>query len=265
MFVNPLAQSSTPIKFSSSKRPRRGLGLLVMVSVAFHGGLFLLPMPQWWLRSVEPEPKPEVDVEQSGAIALTILPTIAQPEPVVPEPAPTVTEQPPFTQAPLTQISDDLLEDIQEEIEGEPEDLEEEPEELEDDIEEVPALPPEDLDNNLEADLAFVFNDDFPHIEGAASGCGNYALENCRTVDGKNSSEVVTFLKQDLEAQGYKLEDVTPEDDDRYDNQKIFKMIDPNDPNAEVKYLNIFGEGLMGAFYVITSELIERQDLEALT
>ncbi|MBX2862878.1 MAG: hypothetical protein KTR27_04930 [Leptolyngbyaceae cyanobacterium MAG.088] len=224
-------------------------------------------MPQWWIRSAEPEPELEETIEQSGAIALTTLPIIAKPQPaapVAPEPEPIAIEQPPppLEQVPLEQVVDNVLEDIQEEVDEEPEEKPEDP--IEEDIEEVPVPPPETTDNTLEADIAFVFNNDFPHIDGAASGCGNYGLENCRTVDGKNFNDVTAFLRQDLAEKGYNLEDVTPEDDDRYDNQKIFKMSDPDDPNIEIRYLNIFGDGLANAFYIITPDIITKQELEDL-
>ncbi|NEQ53956.1 MAG: hypothetical protein F6K11_28140 [Leptolyngbya sp. SIO3F4] len=227
-------------------------------------------MPQWWLHSVTLEPEIEEDLEQSGAIALTTLPIVAKPEPeqVLPEPpkleqiAPAIAEAPPTViEPPPTQLPEELIEEIPEELEeDEQEEFEQEPdpplENLDDNQFEA------DTDNNEpEAGIAIQFNDDFPHIAGAQSGC--FGLENCRIVDGQSFRDVAKAILQDLEAKGYEL---TPYDnsDSGGGNHRIYEMRQLSDSDIALKYLNIFGEGLTGAFYVITPELIERGDLESL-
>lgn len=262
---SPKLMKPTPLVSSSeSLRKKPFVNLLVVLSVVFHGGLLLLPMPQGWLKSEEPEQDlADEELEQSGAIALTTLPIITKPEPAVPaesEPTPTIIEPPP-----LTQVPDDILEDIPEELEEEPE---EEPEgkNIEEGIEAVPAVPPETTDNNLndqnnepEAGIAVPFNDDFPHIIGAQSGC--YGLDNCRFVEGQTFRDVAKEILQTLEAKGYELT-AYDNDDSGEGNHRIYKMRLSSNPEGELKYLNIFGEGLTGAFYVITPKVIERGDLE---
>ncbi|MEM6252733.1 MAG: hypothetical protein AAF821_07415 [Cyanobacteria bacterium P01_D01_bin.156] len=232
---------------------------MVILSVALHGVLLLMPAPKWWSTAEEPEPKDIL--EESGAISLTTLPSVTAPEPAVPEPE---VIEPAEPVAASEVIQEPLLVELPEEL---PEIIEntedfEELDDLEPTFEEETLPEPED--NGPEAGIAFVFNDDFPHIAGSASGCGSYGLENCRTVDDKNFSDAAKALKKDLEDQGYTLDDVTPEDDERYNNQTIFKINKPSDPNAEVKYLNVFGEGLASVFYLITPEIITRADLETL-
>ena len=45
-------------------------------------------------------------------------------------------------------------------------------------------------------------------------------------------------------------------------NQRIYEM--RAQEQSEVKYLNIFGEGLTGGFYIITPDVITKEDLETL-
>ncbi len=279
MLVRPptSATASKSVKqplLSKGLQNHKGLGLLIFLSVILHGGLLVLPMPQWWLRTAAPESVLDEELEQSGAIALTIVPPIAnpEPEPIAPatdlEPiAPALPEAPSpvIEPPPLTQVPEELIAEIPEELEKD----------LEDDIQEEPEQEPdpplENIDDNQldtdpansdpEAGIATPFNDDFPHIAGAQSGC--YGLENCRIVDGQTFRDIAKAIRQDLEAKGYKL---IPYDnsDSGGGNHRIYEMRLLNEPDTEVNYLNIFGEGLTGAFYVITPQLIEREDLEAL-
>lgn len=233
-------------------RLRANGGVLLGLSIALHGSLLLLPVR--WLsiaETTEPSLEPE-ELPESGAIALTTLPPIAQPaapaEPVevappesLPEPEPPPLVQVPPAVAEIPQV----VETPEREPEPEP-DSQPEPE-------------PEPTNTEPEAGIAVRFSNDFPHVAGAASGC--FGLENCRTIAGETFRDVAKAIREGLEAKGYEL---TPEDngDESGGNHRIYRMISP--PDNQVKYLNIFGEGLTGAFYLITSDPIKRGDLEAL-
>lgn len=238
----------------------RGLGVLVTVSVMLHGGLLLLPMPQWWQRAAEPEP--EIAVEESDAIAITTLPAISKPvpkeiTPVEPPPAPpTTVVQPP----PLTQVPDNLPEEqlavealeTAEQPDSEPLPENNEPEQQE----------PEPDNSEPEAGIAVKFNSDFPHLAGAEAGC--YGLENCRKAEGQNYLDALNNISQGLEAQGYELTPYDGNDDSDVRNHKIYEMRLLNDPDAAVKYLNVFGEGLKTAIYIITPDIVTQAELQAL-
>ncbi len=236
------------------------LWFLIVVSLAFHGVLLSLPMPQWWLTAVKTKPKPKEILEESGAIALTMLPVVSVPEasePVEPNPPP----EPEVIEELPVQVPEAIVEEIAH-IE-EPENIND-PESAPPEVlpDELPPTPP---DYEPEAGIAFAFGDDFPHITDTTPGCGNHGLENCRTINGKNFSDIGRSFSEDFRSQGYKVEDITPEDSEEHNNQIIFKIYDPNNPNAEIKYLNIFGEGLNSAFYVLAPNIVTRADLDALS
>lgn len=233
---------------------------LVALSVIFHGVLVLFPMPQWWLNSDYSKLEPGESLEESGAIALTTLPIVAAPEPevtppVIPAPPAQIVEEPLPAELSPVEINEPAVDD---EGEPEPEPPPDEP------PPEAPPPEPDTTNGEPEAGIAFEFRDGFPHIGEAQAGCNNYGLGNCRTVDAQNLREVARSLRQDLEAQGYSLKDVTPEDSEEHANHKIFELSFPG--AGEVKYLNIFGadDQLTGAFYIITPTLITRQNLKDL-
>lgn len=248
--------------------------ILIILSGVLHGGLLFLPMPQWWLRATDTdetlEPELEDVLEESGVIAITTLPVIAEPEaeiiaPVAPVPLPE--ETPP---APLTQVPDNVPNDIPPEAPLDEledlEDLEELPDPVEEPDPEPPVekdepLPPEpEKSNEPEAGIAVPFNADFKHVDGATTGC--YGLENCLTVTGKSFKDVAREIRQQLENQGYELSPYD-NDDDNGANHDIYEMRPPDTPDM-VEYLNIFGDGLRDAFYVISPGLITKEDLESL-
>lgn len=238
----------------------RGLGILVAVSV-LHGGLLLLPMPQWWQRVAEPEP--EIVVEESDAIAITTLPVVSKPVPEEitpvepPPPAPPEVAPPPL----LTQVPDNLPEERLETLE----DLEatEQPEPEPPPEENEPEQPEPDPENSEpEAGIAVQFNSNFPHLAGAEAGC--YGLENCRKAEGQNYLGALSSIRQGLEAQGYELTPYTGNDDSDVRNHRIYKMRLPNDPDAAIKYLNVFGGEPEATIYIITPRLITQAELQAL-
>ena len=237
------------------KKPlRRGWSILIGLSAIAHVGLLLLPMPQGWLTSQEPEDSPDVILEESGAIAITTLPIVAQPEVVAPAPppppAPPVLSEPP----PLTEIPDDIvLADTLEEATEPLDDLDiDGPEEEEE--------PPAEENNDLpEAGIAVPFSDDFSHLAGAQAGC--YGLNNCLRVEGQNFRDISKEISQRLENQGYVLT-IHDNGDTSGGNHRIYEM--RSQEQSEVKYLNIFGEGLTGGFYMITPDIITKEDLETL-
>ena len=223
--------------------------LAFLTVTILHGGLLLLPAPQWWQTPL-PEPEPEPILEESGEVALTTLPKVAAPVTApVAEPEPAAPVEPPPERLPVQPEIADAIES--EPAEPEPQDQEPEFDEQE----------PEPENSEPEAGFAVRFSDDFPHVTGATSGC--YGLDNCRTVDGQNFRDIAKALQQQLETQGYKL---TPYDngDSGGGNHRVYEMRSLSAPESAVKYLNIFGEGLTGAFYIITPALIDRQDMEAL-
>ncbi|MDV3349103.1 hypothetical protein QGP82_10405 [Leptothoe sp. LEGE 181152] len=246
------------VKPSLPLRLPGGLGALVLLSVFLHGGLLLLPMPQWWSISVESDP--EEVIEDSGAIAITTLPIIPQSDPPLQPEAPTVQEPEPVEPPPLLQVPDNgsamedlsIIEDALEDLE-EPEAVEQ-PIELSDEDE----LDPEN--SEPEAGIAFQFGNDFPHLAGSQAGC--YGLENCRTAEGQNYIDAVQDITNRLEAQGYELTPYEGNDDSDVRNHRIFEMRLPD--KAEIKYLNVFGEGLRTAIYIITPRIITQQELQTL-
>ncbi|MEO0432682.1 MAG: hypothetical protein AAF151_13420 [Cyanobacteria bacterium J06656_5] len=263
--VNPslLAESSPSAKplLKSRRQPNRGFKGLVVFGVAvFHGGLLLLPTPQWWQPSEEPEAEaePPVVLEESGAIAITTLPVVPQPvpeeeiAPVEPAPLPELSQPP---QTILTQVPDTLPEETVKEPEQPEENLPENKTDDRPDPEEPEASEPE-------AGIAIQFDSDFPHVAGAVSGC--YGLENCRRAEGQNYTDTLREISEGLEAQGYELTPYDDNDDSDVRNHRIFEMRLPSDPDAEVKYLNVFGDGLKAAIYIITPNIITQADLQAL-
>ena len=234
---------------NSVRRLARRPGLLILLSVVLHGALLLLPTPG--LQTVEPEP--EDPIEESGAIALTTLPTIAKPEP---EPAVPVAPAPPDTpSAPLTEVPEVLPPEVFEDT-SEVEDLESPPDPPLDNNE------PEPQDTEPEAGIAVQFGADFPHLAGAKSGC--YGLDNCRIAEGQNYTDALRDISERLETQGYTLTPYTGNDDSDVRNHRIFEMRLPSEPDADVKYLNVYGEGLKTAIYIITPHIITQEDLQSL-
>lgn len=233
-------------------------GALVLLSVFLHGGLLLLPMPQWWSTPIESDP--EEVIEESGAIAITTLPIIPQPD-IPPQPEVTVAPEPaPVELPPLTQIPDNLPEIIEQQpIEDTLEELEE-PEDIEQPIEPSDEDELDSENSEPEAGIAFQFGNDFPHLANSQAGC--YGLDNCRTAEGKNYIDAVQEIKTELEAQGYELTLYEGNDDSDVRNHRIFEMRLPDE--TEVKYLNVFGEGLRTAIYMITPRIITQQELQTL-
>lgn len=221
-----------------------------MLSMALHGGLLLLPMPQ--LQSADPEP--EVVAEESGAIALTTLPVL--PEIPAAAPVPEVVEPPSPVQVPenIPEIYEPVIDNTVTALEDEPAD---------DPIEQT--IENEDVDpqtSEPEAGIAFQFSNDFPHLAGSQVGC--YGLENCRMAEGQNYVDAVQEIRDNLEAQGYVLTRYLGNDDSDVRNHRIYEMRLPDNPETEVKYLNVFGEGLKTAIYIITTRIVTQEELQAL-
>ncbi|MEL6231986.1 MAG: hypothetical protein AAFR24_18940 [Cyanobacteria bacterium J06627_3] len=263
--VRPLVKPSVSAELSPSakpllkprRQPNRGFRGLIFFGVAvLHGGLLLLPTPQWWRPSEDPDVvvEPPVILEESGAIAITTLPVVPQPlpeetVPVEPAPLPELSQP---SETVLTQVPETLPEDV------EPEQPDENlPENKTDNQPE-----PEPEDNEPEAGIAMQFDADFPHLAGAVSGC--YGLENCRRAEGQNYTEALQEIGEGLEAQGYELTPYDDNDDSDVRNHRIFEMRLPGDPDAGVKYLNVFGDGLKAAIYIITPNIITQADLQSL-
>lgn len=240
----------------------QGLGIVVAISVVLHGGLLLLPMPQWWQRSVEPEP--EIVIEESDAIAITTLPVVATPVPadMIPADIVPVEESPPVLPAvappPLTQMPETVPE-VRADAEN-LEDLEEPDTESPPDNNNPEQQEPDPENSEPEAGIAVQFQSDFPHLAGAESGC--YGLENCRRVEGTNYLDALNTISKGLEAQGYELTPYDENDDSDVRNHKIYRMRLLNDPDAAVKYLNVFGDGLKAAIYIITPRIITQVELQ---
>ena len=231
----------------------------MLLSITLHGVLLLLPMPQWWSRPAESEP--EIVIEQSGAISLTTLPVIPQPEsPPAPETAaqPKVNEPPVITQMPenVTAVDNRLVEDTVADLEDEPDSPVEEDMDVaeEEDIDSPPREP--------EAGIAFQFSSDFPHLTGSQAGC--FGLENCRVAEGQNYIDALQEIRDNLETQGYVLTLYEGNDDSDVRNHRIYEMSLPSAPDDEVKYLNVFGDGLRTAIYIITSRIVTQEELQTL-
>lgn len=263
--VRPLAKpslsadpSATP-RLRSCRQPNRGFRGLIFLGVAvLHGSLLLLPTPQWWQLSEESEvvAEPPAILEESGAISITTLPVVPQslpeePVPVEPVPPPDLSQPP---QTVLTQVPEILPEEVVEDP------GEEENTPLDNKTVDQPEPDPEE--SEPEAGIAVQFDSDFPHLAGAVSGC--YGLENCRRAEGQNYTDALKEIGEGLETQGYELTPYTGNDDSDVRNHRIFEMRLPNDPDAGVKYLNVFGDGLKAAIYIITPNIITQADLLAL-
>ena len=215
----------------------------------------MLPMPQWGSRSADPEP--EIVTEESGAIALTTLPVLPEVPAVVPaEPLPAAVEPPPPVQVPanIPEIDISVIDNTV---------LEDEP--ADDPVEQADPIENEEVDpqtSEPEAGIAFQFSNDFPHLAGSQAGC--YGLENCRTAEGQNYVDAVQEIRDNLEAQGYVLTRYAGNDDSDVRNHRIYEMRLPNNPETEVKYLNVFGEGLKTAIYIITIRIVTQDELQTL-
>ncbi|MEO0396418.1 MAG: hypothetical protein AAF243_10605 [Cyanobacteria bacterium P01_A01_bin.137] len=266
--VKPLVQPTEKAEPSPLAKPllqphrqsKRGFrGLIFFGVLVFHGGVLLLPTPQWWRPSETPEAEaePPAILEESGAIAITTLPVVPQPvpediAPAEPAPPPELSQPP---QTVLTQVPETLPEQTVEDPEEPEENL---PENKTDDRPD-PEGPEE---SEPEAGIAIQFDADFPHLAGAVSGC--YGLENCRRAEGQNYTDALREISEGLETQGYELTPYDGNDDSDVRNHRIFEMRLPSDPGAGVKYLNVFGDGLKAAIYIITPNIITQADLQAL-
>ena len=247
------------VKPSLLRRLPTGLWGLIILSVGLHCGLLLLPMPRWWLTSTEPDPE-EIVVEENDAIAVITLPKVS-PKPAAVR-APAAVESPPPVQVPETlpaidEIYDETYVDDAV-LDDEPvEDITETTDDVENDAADIEPQP-----NEPEAGIAFQFNSDFPHLAGSQAGC--YGLENCRTAEGQNYVDAVQEIRSRLEAQGYTLTLYEGNDDSDVRNHRIYEMRLPEDSDTEVKYLNVFGEGLKTAIYIITTRIVTQDELETL-
>lgn len=237
------------------------MGTLVVLSMVFHGGLLLLPIPQSWLKS--PEPEPDEIVTETEAISVTTLPTIVPPPPVE-DPEPTVEPLPAAPPAPtiapsITQVLDEILEEEFEELTPEP--LEEE---LEDDLpDQTPPLEPDSqpeqtMPDEPEAGVVSIFAVDFPHIAEAAQGCHGY--QNCYTASG-DYRQASNTIRESLVAQGYTIEDHDPTAFD-LNNHRIYRLQHPDQEG--VRYLNIFFDGNNQYQYMITEREIDLDELKKL-
>ncbi|MEA5464578.1 hypothetical protein [Leptothoe sp. PORK10 BA2] len=257
------ARPATAVQSSLAGHRKPGLRVLIGLSLALHGGLLLLPMPQGGFSPVEPEPELENRVEESGAIALTTLPIVTKPKsenvsPIAP-PLPAIAQPP---SAPLTQVPENLPDEVLADL-AESEQREDESDPAVPQPEQPPEQTEPDPENPApEKGLAVQFSSDFPHIAGSLSGC--YGLENCRRTEGENYTNVLDNLSKSLEAQGYELTPYDGNDDSDVRNHRIYEMRLPNDPQAGVKYLNVFGDGLKAAIYIITPHVITQAELAAL-
>jgi hypothetical protein len=102
------------------------------------------------------------------------------------------------------------------------------------------------------------YTNTFPHFEGAASGC--FGFQECRRVSGAGSyRNVARSLISGLEAQGYQ---VKLRDDLEDTGRNVYELSSPD--TSELKYLMVFSDADGSAVYVMSTEIMTLNDLQAL-
>lgn len=102
------------------------------------------------------------------------------------------------------------------------------------------------------------YGDTFPHAAGAESGC--FGLGDCRrVVGGGNHRRVAASLIDDLENQGYSVDQRDDLDDP---GRNVYEVVSPGD--TLIQYLIVFSDGLESAVYVMSDEIITLAELQKL-
>lgn len=259
-----------PLKWAIARSGRSTLFSLgfLFFSIGAHIILIKLPMPplgQALSDKTLDENSKDSALEPSVPLSVAALSDLIEPSP----PAPPIAPEPPADPNPpapteLTAPVPIVPEPSQPITPPEP--LATEPEEPELTIEPTPTSPvtpptqpPTPNTLQLEAETVVHFSETFPHLAGTQLGC--FGLSNCGRVEGmvRSHRDASRQLIPELESQGYQ---VTVHNED--DGPLVYKLLDPQQPEAEVQYLNIFPDGLGAAVYVITLEPISLEELKQL-
>ena len=181
--------------------------------------------------------------ETSGSPDSPLEPEIAEP-PVVP----TLPEEPV-----------DLVEPIPTEPETPHPELSEGSEPEEDLPDEAPTPAFNEPDPTEPTGPLMAFEDGFPHPASAVGGC--FGLSTCQQVSGQGSyRNVARSLKADLESQGY---DVRERDDLEDTGRRVYEL-SPSEADGSTRYLMVFSNVDGSAIYVLSDEILNLRDLQAL-
>ena len=236
--------------------------IVLALSAGAHSLLLLVPMPQSSESALRPN-SPETEADSIAVIMLpedpeaevAAVPELARPsEPAAPPVAESVPLQPNVISEPVLSPAPnpDSLSAPEPGLNAEPE------------------LPPEDgltspgfVDPQPATDPTPVgplvgYSDIFPHAAGAESGC--FGLGDCRrVVGGGNYRRVAASLIDDLENQGYSVDQRDDLDDP---GRHVYEVVSPGD--TLIQYLIVFSDGLESAVYVMSDEIITLAELQKL-
>ncbi|MEL6399286.1 MAG: hypothetical protein AAFR26_09395 [Cyanobacteria bacterium J06626_4] len=236
--------------------------VVLALSAGAHSLLLLVPMPQSSESALRPNP-PETESDSIAVIMLpeapeaevAAVPEVTRPaEPVAPPVAESVPLQPNVISEPVLSPAPnpDSLSAPEPGLDTDPE------------------LPPEDgltspgfVDPQPAADPASIgplvgYSDTFPHAAGAESGC--FGLGDCRrVVGGGNHRAVAASLINDLENEGYSVDQRDDLDDT---GRNVYEVISPGATTTQ--YLIVFSDGLESAVYVMSDEIITLAELQEL-
>jgi hypothetical protein len=248
-------------------------GAVIVLSVVSHGLFLMMPWPE----STAPE-MPAASEDAPADLAVMILPqTELDVEPVTPPPTteevppvPEDAQAPPATETllqttvipaaespPVPPVPDPVTLDEPAPPPAEPSPVDEPPT-----VDEAPiddgATPAYSDPTPVSTGPLMAYNNAFPHLEGAASGC--FGFQECRRVSGAGSyRNVARSLIAGLEAQGYQ---VKLRDDLEDTGRNVYELSSPE--TSELKYLMVFSDADGSAVYVMSTEIMTLQDLQTL-
>ena len=234
--------------------------VVLALSAATHGLLLMVPMPQ----SSESTLMPDSPDAESDSITVIMLPEDAEAEAVPEITQPSEPALPSATEPELLQpevISDEVLSPAPDPAsQPTPEsNLDANPElPLEDGLTSPGFVEPQPTAEPASIGPLVGYSDTFPHAAGAESGC--FGLGDCRrVVGGGNHRKVATSLIDDLENEGYSVDQRDDLDDP---GRNVYEVISPGD--TTIQYLIVFSDGLESAVYVMSDEIITLAELEEL-
>ncbi|MEM9504228.1 MAG: hypothetical protein AAGA01_09770 [Cyanobacteria bacterium P01_E01_bin.43] len=236
--------------------------IVLALSAGAHSLLLLVPMPQSSESALRPN-SPETESDSIAVIMLpedpeaevAAVPEITQPsEPVAPPAAESVPLQPNVISEPVLLPVPDP-----DNLSAPTPDLNAEPElPLEDGLTSPGFVDPQPAADPASIGPLVGYSDTFPHVAGAEIGC--FGLGDCRrVVGGGNHRKVATSLIDDLENEGYSVDQRDDLDDP---GRNVYEVISPGD--TTIQYLIVFSDGLESAVYVMSDEIITLAELQEL-
>lgn len=238
-----------------------------ILSGVSHGLLLAVPFPRAEDQSeIAVVSAPEVESDDVTVVMLPPQKPAVLPEEVRP-PEPEQTDQ--LLQTPVIdepypvdnvnnvdRLSNDALLS-EESYSGDSEFFEDDPSLSEDNVTENDSQP-----SNVDPDIPSPtsgYSNDFPHLEGAVSGC--FGVTDCRRVSSAGSyRSVARSLVDNLENNGYEVKLLDGLEDT---GRNVYELSLPGS-GGDIKYLMVFSDVDGSAVYVMSSEIMTLGDLQAL-